>query len=90
MKNTDALELLARVKPVDPPPFLFTRIEARLQELRATAVPRSWVTVTVMLGVLVLLLNLVAVRGARQVHGEGDEQSIASGLGISTSNQLYP
>ena len=89
MRTKDALELLGQVQPVDPPPFLYTRDQARLDERAVAVAPRSWVTVAVALAALLLVLNIAAVRGS--LHGRSSDaaQPIASELGLSASNQLY-
>lgn len=89
MMDTDALELLARVKPMDPPPFLFTRIAARLDAQRALVAPRSWITAAIALAALMLVLNVLAVRNASHRQGDGTTQRMLSDLGVNTTNQLY-
>ena len=89
MKDTDALELLTHVRAVDPPPFLFTRIEARLDEQRAAIAPRTWITAAIALAALLLVLNVLAVRSAAHQQGDGTTQRMLSDFGVNTSNQLY-
>ena len=87
MKNEDVLDLLARVERVDPPPFLFTRIEARLAQGRI--VPRARL-VAIACALAVLLLANVAVltraSGTRSGSSLGDVVDV---MGMNASNQLY-
>lgn len=89
MKDTDALELLARVRPVDPPSFLFTRIAARLEEQRILVAPRSWITAAIALAALMLVLNVLAVRHSSRGSADPTTQRMLSDFGVNTSNQLY-
>lgn len=89
MKNTDALELLARVRPVDPPPFLFTRIKARLDERRTRMAPSGWIAVALASAVVLVLLNVLALRNATREHGPSASPELLQEYGITTSNQLY-
>lgn len=89
MNSYDEPELLGHLEPVDPPPFLFTRIEARLKERYAARAPRSWIAVAGVFAAALLVLNLLAIRNAaerRVVNGPAD---IAAGFGMNDSNQLY-
>lgn len=88
--DTNAPEdLLKRVARVDPPPFLFTRIEARLASGALMRVPRARL-VAVACGLALLLLANVSVimRASRAAAGPslGD---VAEGMGMNATNQLY-
>ena len=87
MNNGDALELLGRVGRVDAPPFLFTRIEARLTQ--GAIVPRDRLVVIACALVMLVLANaavLTRVSGARTGTSLGDVVEV---MGMNASNQLY-
>jgi hypothetical protein len=85
MNNMDELELLGRLERVEPPPFLFTRIVARLHH---ESLPRKWVLAAALAACAIIAVNMLALRGA---HGDGntDGAALAVGMGIDASNQLY-
>jgi hypothetical protein len=85
MKHEDILEQLGRVERIDPPPFLFTRIEARLAQY--VAVPRGRL-VAVACGLTLLLLLNVAVL-ARGPQNGSSLDGVVDGMGMNASNQLY-
>mgnify|MGYP000992424649 CR=1 FL=1 len=87
MKNEDGLELLGRVGRVDPPPFLFTRIEARLAQ--GAIVPRGRLVAIACALAVLLLANaavLTRVSGTRNGSSLGDVVDV---MGMNASNQLY-
>lgn len=87
MKNEDALEVLGRIERVDPPPFLFTRIEARLAQ--GAIVPRGrLVAIACVLAVLLLANAAVLTRSSGTWSGSslGDVVDV---MGMNASNQLY-
>jgi hypothetical protein len=78
-------DLLKRIARVDPPPFLLTRIEARLAE--GKQVPRGRLVAVACALALLLLVNLAVL-----THGSGSGSrldEVAKGMGMNTSNQLY-
>lgn len=90
MHDQDPLGQLARIKRLEPPPFLLTRIEARLAAAQERA-PRSWTVAVLSLAVLLLLLNLSVLRGrsGAPAEMEGTTSDLAASFGLEPSNQLY-
>ena len=86
MENNEAIELLNSIQKVDPPAFLFTRIEARLQQ--GLPAPRSWVLASVLALCAIVAVNVVVLRSQRSAGWE-DVASLAEGMGLGNSNQLY-
>jgi len=82
-------ELLGQVGRVDPPPFLFTRIEARIELQQESRPSRSWVLATGMAMALLLTVNsYFLLRGSNEMPVVPIEQ-LASSLELNASNQLY-
>lgn len=90
MNNADPIDRLARVQRVEPPPFLYTRIQAKLATAARDRVPRGWVAVVIPLGLLLLMLNLGALRTGLGDRAPDDGAVIAGGMGIGTDQQFYP
>ncbi len=90
MEKRNPDELLKRIGRVEPPPFLFTRIETRIAAREATIVPRPWLAIAGVIAAVMLVANLIALRNgldlSHEVEGLG---SIAEQFGMSTSNQIY-
>lgn len=91
MKHDDLMELLHSVERVDPPPFLLTRIEARVAERRRSMMPRTWSVAAGALAVVLVVLNVFAFeRSVDKVPGDQAAlQDLSATFGLSTSNQLY-
>jgi hypothetical protein len=85
------LEYLERIAPVAPPPFLFTRIEARIAAQLRDRVPVAQ-AVAVFCGLaLLLVVNTWALRPATAAIEPNAQEAAVLGtsLGLSPSNQLY-
>lgn len=89
MKELDIVELLGRVQWVDPPPFLLTRIEARLTDAGSMTVPRfRLIAVTCGLAVL-LFANVFVLSQSRSGTGSSGLSEVIDVMGMNASNQLY-
>ena len=85
----DPLDLLEHIKPVEVPPFLFTRIQQQIQNPKSEQLkPRvAWV-----LGVsflVVMLLNGFIL--FHKSHNQSSELSVvAHSMNLYPSNTIYP
>jgi hypothetical protein len=91
MHDQDTIQQLARVKRLEPPPFLFTRIEARLATAGQERVPRSWMVASVSLAILLVLLNVSVLRGwsIGRDAAVGADARLMESMGLEPANQLY-
>ena len=90
MNYNELIDRLGSVERVDPPPFLFTRIEARIAARAAAIVPRPWLALAGLVAAVMLAVNLIALRNGLDRSHEGEGLgSIAEQFGMSTSNQIY-
>ena len=82
---------LGRIQRVAPPPFLLTRIQARILVARAERLPVGW---AISLGITLLVLlagNTVAFQQSRGNVGAtgGDIEQLAGDLSLSPSQRFY-
>jgi hypothetical protein len=91
MKTMNSEELLHNIRQLDPPSFLFARIEERIAQRRQQRVPKTWYAVAGALSVALLIFNVTAFRGARAQHRDNASymQPFANELGLAVTNQLY-
>lgn len=89
MIDTEIDDLLKRVQRVDPPPFLFTRIEARLAVGNGVRVPSARLVALACGLVLLLLANVAAIRENKSDTGASAMSEMLDGMGLNASNQLY-
>ncbi|MBD80995.1 MAG: hypothetical protein CL840_18905 [Crocinitomicaceae bacterium] len=83
-------QLLGKIEKVDAPPFLLTRIEARLEQTQEL-LPRRWSVAYLSLAVVVVLFNVYVIvqnNDNRSSVTEGATE-LASSLNMNTSNQIY-
>lgn len=82
-------KLLSNVGRVDPPPFLFTRIEARVAARNEERPSRSWVLATGMAMAVLLTVNTYFLFMGSNEMSNAPIKQLASSLELDASNQLY-
>lgn len=87
MKDQDVDDLLKRVQRVDPPPFLLTRIEARLVD--GPSVPRPRLVLAVCALVVLLVANVAVLTRPQQPSNGEALGEVVNVMGMNTTNQLY-
>ena len=89
--GTNEFGSLGRVGRVDPPPFLLTRIEARIAAAHAETLPVSWAVGMAMTLLLIMTINASAYQHQTgpSDHSTSDMQQLATDLSLSPSQQLY-
>jgi hypothetical protein len=88
MQDMNELKMLEKVKRVEAPPFLFTRIEAQLNE----QLPVRWVWVSLSAVLFLVVINTLILQGNTQLPKSWNASSvqyISEEMGIQTTNQLY-
>ena len=81
------LEALKKIRHVDAPDFLYSRIEARLSESNEV-VSRSWKLATVAGFAVIVLMNiLVAVQAAKPERS--NIESVVNAMNLTSQNHLY-
>lgn len=91
MQEMKELEVLEKVNRVEAPPFLFTRIEARIQAQLNEQLPIRWVWVSLSTMLLLVVVNTLILVGNTQ-HSNASNSGIhhiSEEMGMQTSNQLY-
>lgn len=81
------LEALKKIRPVEAPPFLFTRIEAKIQSAGSDISPRWRWSAIAGFGMLVLI-NIYVVAQSLRPRQSGIE-TVVNTMSLSTSNNLY-
>jgi len=91
MQEMKELEVLEKVNRVEAPPFLFTRIEARIQAQLNEQLPIRWVWVSISTVLLLFVVNTLILRDSTQLSetSNSSAQHISEEMGMQTSNQLY-
>ncbi len=84
------INTLKRIQKVSAPPFLFTRIEAKIEQ-QAFAVSTNWLLASSFALLLLLCLNVYFINQnfSSDYSSTESSQSILDGMSIDYSNQLY-
>ena len=80
------IELLKKVGKVDAPPFLLTRIQAKIRSGEAERLPVSWGWASGLAFSLLLLLNVLILGRPSQT---APTKSLAEQLQMNQNNELY-
>ncbi|MFN0216495.1 MAG: hypothetical protein ACKVT2_19720 [Saprospiraceae bacterium] len=83
------MEQLKKVRKVDAPPFLLTRIQAKIRASAAEKVPVSWNWAGALALSILLVLNISLFIGTGKTPGIDRTQSLAEGMNLQSNNQLY-
>lgn len=81
-------DLLKRVERVEEPPFLFTRIEARL--IREAPVPRTRFMLVACAMAVLLVANVTIIMRSHASSATAATAEMMDAMGMDASNQFYP
>jgi hypothetical protein len=82
------LDKLQKIKPVEAPPFLLTRIKARLHA--PDTAPGTWKWVFAAIALVLLVGNLTVLLNSNNNRRETpDVGAVVNALHLSSSNELY-
>lgn len=84
----EKLELLKKVRRMDAPEFMLTRIQAKIRADKADRLPVSWQWAGAMACGLLLVFHIFLLETERTPPISAAEQ-VAESLQIQSSNQLY-
>ncbi len=83
------LEQLKKIKEVDPPPFLLTRIMEQIKSQVDTPAPATWRLAFLSIAIVVVTLNVfILINSSNKQNIDGMEEVINS-MNLSTTNDLY-
>lgn len=89
MKQNDHIEkTLNRIQKAEPSPFLFTRIESKIQSLANSTVSMKKVMIGMALTCFLLALNVVITSTNSQTN-TSNSTNLLDEFNMNTSNQLY-
>ena len=89
MKESDHIEkTLNRIHKVEPSPYLFTRIESKIQSLTNSTVSMKKVMIGMALTCLLLVLN-ITITSVNSQNNTSDSSNLLDELNMNTTNQLY-
>jgi hypothetical protein len=88
MNIDNKLDKLKSIRQVDAPPFLFTRIQQRIQNLADAPAPVKWKLAFVSAAIILIVLNTGILLKSSQSKTQGVEP-IVNSLQLSSSNDFY-
>ena len=88
MNNNDGLDKMKKIRKVEAPPFLFTRIQEKIR-ITAGSVPVSWKWSFAAAAIVIITLNIMVMRSAGSAAPKADLQEVVNAFHLSDSNNLY-
>lgn len=90
MENLHFSEQLKKLRKAEAPPFLLTRINAKIEAAQAQQLPLSWGWGGALALGLLLLANLVVMKAnLRPPVVPNSVEALADEMNLENSNQLY-
>lgn len=81
------IDQLSKIKAVEVPPFLLTRILQKIERNRASVLPKSFVRAFSLSFVLLLLLNFGAV--FYSLKSDSGKENLIESMNLEPSNSIY-
>lgn len=89
MKENEFIEKhLKSIKKVDAPPFLLTRIEAKINENQKNIVSTKKIAIALTCTVALILGNVIFIQRTNKTNYD-TETSVFESMNLVNSNQLY-
>lgn len=82
------IELLKTIKRVDAPPFLYTRIEARLST-EVYKAPKQWKYAFACIAIFILSVNIFVFKSQLTNDNQNKIQQVANSMNLNSLNNFY-
>jgi hypothetical protein len=90
--NTDnKLDLLKKIKHVDAPPFLLTRVKQQIHNLNNIEAPIKWKWAFALTSAIIIMLNISIFLTPNVIAEKKSTgvENVVKGMNLSTKNDLY-
>ena len=84
----DYLNSIKKINRMEVPPFLFTRIEAKIQEVEESKISEKWKLVTGFVFTFVIVVNILFI-STLDFNKINTSTEVVDSMNINLSNQLY-
>ncbi len=89
MNIEDRLNKLSNIKEVDAPPFMFTGIKQKIENLETVIAPVRWKWSFVAAGMVLMILNVSVFYKQVLTPQKASISTLAKSLDLTNSNELY-
>lgn len=89
MNIDNKLEALKKIKQVEAPPFLLTRIKQQIQNLGNAPAPVKWRWAFAASAIIILALNISVFFTRNSSATNTGIETVVSSMNLSNSNSLY-
>ncbi|MBK0382334.1 hypothetical protein I5M32_05110 [Pedobacter sp. SD-b] len=88
MNIEERLNKLSNINKVDSPPFMFTRIQQKINEVLPQEAPLYFKWSFVLTAVIILALNIVAIKN-QKANGNSSLEKVATEMQLKNNNDFY-
>jgi len=88
MNIDEKLDKLKKITPVEAPPYLYTRVQQKIDSLSQTAAPVRWRLAFAFTGIVLIAINLFVLFRS-QPRKAKDMEQVVNAMQLSSSNELY-
>ncbi len=81
------MDYFNKIQKVEPPLFLFTRIQQRIKNLESITVPKKYVWATALSLIVIVLVNIFVLTKSMAVKNQN--QNLVESMNLMPSNNLY-
>ena len=89
MNIDNKLDALKKIKQVEAPPFLLTRIKQQIQNLGNAPAPVKWKWAFAATAFIILALNMSILFRTGSAENKTGIEAVVKSMNISDSNDLY-
>ncbi len=89
MNIDNKLDALKKIKTVDAPPFLLTRIKQRIQNLENVPAPVKWKFGFVASALIIIVLNVSVFLKSGSTTNNSGIDTVVSTMNLTNTNELY-
>lgn len=88
MNIEEKLDKLKKITPVEAPPFLYTRVQQRIDLLNQKPATVKWRLAFSFTALLVIVINIAVVMSSQRIKNNNVEQ-VVKAMQLSSSNEFY-
>ena len=88
MNIDERLDKLKKIKPVEAPPFLYTRVKQSISSFDRRPAPIKWRLAFSLTTIMVIAINIIVLVHSQHTKSN-DAEKVVSTMQLSSSNELY-
>ncbi|OAQ38253.1 hypothetical protein A5893_15785 [Pedobacter psychrophilus] len=88
MNIEEKLNLLSKIEQVDAPPFMFTRIQQKINEAKTQEIPAYFKWSFGFVAIMIITLNITAIK-VQKTDSKSGLDKVATEMQLKNNNNFY-